>query len=105
MLPEKNRFMKGIYGWANNGREALVYFDREARVGGETKWNYWKLWNFAVDGIISSMPLRIWSYVGLFFASISFFYMIFLFIRTIFFGADVAGYPSIMCAVLFFGGI
>ena len=107
MLPEKNRFMKGLYGWVDSRKRAVVHFHREPRAQGESKWSYWKLWNFALDGItaFSSLPLRIWSYIGAVCSLFSLLYMGILFTRTLIWGTDVNGYPSIMCAVLFFGGI
>lgn len=106
-LPEKKRFMKGLYGWVGSTKQATVTFYREVRVEGTSKWNYWKLWNFALDGItsFSSLPLRVWSYVGAIISLIAMLYMVFIFIKTLILGADVNGYPSIMCCILFFGGI
>lgn len=105
-LPERTRFMKGLFAWVGY-RQAEVLYDRDPRHSGETKWNYWRLWNFAVDGIVSFSvaPLRIWSYVGITFAIFSFLYGSYLFLRTIAFGIDVPGYASLMVAVLFLGGI
>ena len=78
-----------------------------ARAAGETKWNYWKLWNFAIDGIVSgsSVPLRIWTYAGSTIALLAFLYAGFLVVRTAVYGVDVPGYASIMVAVLLLGGI
>jgi glycosyltransferase involved in cell wall biosynthesis len=106
-LPEKNRFMKGILSWASNGNTAVVEYTREAREHGESKWNYWKLWNFAIDGItaFSSWPLRVWSYVGVAVSSIAVLFMIFVFLKAIFVHSTVPGYASIMCVILFLGGI
>ncbi|PZO55629.1 MAG: glycosyltransferase [Phormidesmis priestleyi] len=105
-LPERTRFMKGLFAWVGY-RQTEVMYDREPRYSGETKWNYWRLWNFAIDGIasFSLAPLRIWSYIGLIFAAISFLYGSFLLLRTLFLGIDVPGYASLMVAVLFLGGI
>jgi glycosyltransferase involved in cell wall biosynthesis len=105
-LTERNRFMKGLYAWVGF-RQASVEIVRHARIAGTTKWRYWRLWNFALDGFtaFSTMPLRIWSYVGACIAALSFAYALFLVLRTIFFGVDVPGYASIMVAVLFMGGI
>ena len=82
-------------------------YDRAARQVGETKFNYWRLWTLAIDGITSTstLPLRVWSYLGAGIASLSLFYAVYLVIRTMFFGADVAGYPSLMVATLFLGGV
>ena len=105
-LPERTRFMKGLFAWVGY-RQAEVMYDREPRHSGNTKWNYWRLWNFAVDGIVSFSvaPLRVWSYVGMMFASISLLYGLFLLLRTVRYGSDVPGYASLMVGVLFLGGI
>jgi glycosyltransferase involved in cell wall biosynthesis len=106
LLPERTRFMKGLFAWVGF-KQASVIFDREARYKGATTWNYWKLWNFAIDGIasFSFLPLKIWSYVGLVISFISLLYASFLVIRTLILGIDVPGYASLMVAVLFLGGI
>lgn len=105
-LPERNRFMKGLFAWVGF-RQATVYFDRHPRHAGVTTWNYWRLWNLALDGItsFSSLPLRIWSYLGAGIALCAFFYASFLILRTLFFGIDLPGYASIMVTILFIGGI
>lgn len=105
-LPERTRFMKGLFAWVGF-KQTSILFDREPRHKGKTTWNYWKLWNFAIDGItsFSFAPLKIWSYIGLFISGISLFYASFLVLRTIIFGIDVAGYASTIVAVLFLGGI
>lgn len=105
-LPERNRFMKGLFAWVGFKQTSVLY-DRESRYKGGTTWNYWKLWNFAIDGItsFSFLPLKVWSYVGLLVAIPSFFYASYLVIRTLIFGVDFPGYASIMVAVLFLGGV
>ena len=105
-LPERNRFMKGLFAWVGFQQIAIEY-DRDPRHAGTTKWNYWKLWNFALDGIagFSSVPLKVWSYVGLAVSSLSFVYALYLVIRTLVAGTDVPGYASLMVAILFLGGI
>ncbi|CAN5846491.1 glycosyltransferase [soil metagenome] len=105
-LPERTRFMKGLFAWVGY-RQAEVMYDREPRHSGQTKWNYWRLWNFAIDGIasFSLAPLRMWSYVGIGFAVLSFLYGSFLLLRTLVLGIDVPGYASLMVAVLFLGGV
>jgi len=105
-LPERNRFMKGLFAWVGF-RQTSILYDRQPRHRGTTKWNYWRLWNFAIDGItsFSSIPLKIWSYIGLILSAFSFAYASFLIIRTLIRGADVPGYASLMVAVLFLGGI
>ncbi|MBD2580200.1 glycosyltransferase family 2 protein [Oscillatoria sp. FACHB-1406] len=105
-LPERTRFMKGLFAWVGF-KQTSILFDREPRLKGTTTWNYWKLWNFAIDGItsFSFVPLKIWSYIGLSISLVSLIYASFLVLRTIVFGIDVAGYASIIVAVLFLGGI
>lgn len=105
-MPEKSRFMKGLFSWVGYNQTSIL-FDRDPRYLGKTSWNYWQLWNFALDGIFSfsSLPLRIWSYVGIFVSFLSLIYASFLIIRTLVLGIDVPGYASIMVAVLFMGGI
>lgn len=105
-MPERTRFMKGMFAWAGF-KTAHIYFDRKSRKKGSTNWNYWRLWQFALDGIFSfsTLPLKIWTYVGSIIALASFVYASFLVGRTILFGVDVPGYASIMTAVLFMGGI
>lgn len=105
-MPEKSRFMKGLFSWVGY-KQTFVLFDRDPRYLGKTSWNYWQLWNFALDGIFSfsSLPLRIWSYVGVFISFLSLVYASFLVARTLMLGIDVPGYASIMVAILFMGGI
>ncbi|MCA1991774.1 MAG: glycosyltransferase family 2 protein [Coleofasciculus sp. S288] len=105
-MPERSRFMKGLFTWVGF-KQTSVLFDRPPRHKGTTKWNYWKLWNFALGGIVafSVRPLKIWSYIGIILSLIAFIYASFLIIRTLIFGADVPGYASVMVAVLFLGGI
>jgi glycosyltransferase involved in cell wall biosynthesis len=105
-LPERNRFMKGLYAWIGYSAIAVDY-RRDPRYAGETKWNYWKLWNFALEGITSftEVPLKLASYVGGFIAFFAFCYGVYIIIDTIIFGNDVAGYPSLIVSMLFLGGI
>jgi glycosyltransferase involved in cell wall biosynthesis len=105
-LPERNRFMKGLFAWVGF-RQAVVSYARPARMAGESKWGYWKLWNLALEGIfsMSTLPLRIWTYFGFLVAFLAGCYMFFIIVRTLFYGADVAGYPSLIVAILFFSGI
>jgi len=105
-LPERNRFMKGLFAWVGF-RQTGIVFDRPPRHRGATSWNYWKLWNYALDGItsFSFVPLKVWSYLGLAIALPAFFYATYLIIRTLIFGIDVPGYASLMVAILFFGGV
>jgi polyisoprenyl-phosphate glycosyltransferase len=105
-LPERTRFMKGLFAWVGFKQTALS-FDRPERRAGSTKWTYWRLWNFAIDGItsFSSVPLKIWSYVGAGVSIFAFLYALFLAGLTIVRGVVVPGYASIMVAVLFLGGV
>jgi glycosyltransferase involved in cell wall biosynthesis len=105
-MPERNRFMKGMFAWGGF-RQAAVEYDRAQRQVGRTKFNYWKLWQLALDGITSTstMPLRIWSYIGVLIAIPTLVFAAFLVIRTTLFGVDVPGYASMMVATLFFGGL
>ena len=98
--------MKGLFAWVGF-KQTAIYFDRKPRHKGGTKWNYWKLWNFALDGItsFSLLPLKVWTYVGSLISLISFLYALYLILRTLFFGIDVKGYASLMVAILFLGGI
>lgn len=106
LMPERTRFMKGLFAWVGF-RQTSIIFDRPERYRGKTTWNYWKLWNFALEGItsFSSFPLKIWGYIGILFSSLSFAFGTFLILRTLIFGVDVAGYASLMVTVLFLGGI
>ena len=105
-MPERNRFMKGLFAWAGF-RQAAVSYHREERKVGRTKYNYWKLWTLAVDGITSAstVPLRVWSYLGGAVALGALGYAIFIVIRTLTSGIEVPGYASMMVAVLFLGGL
>jgi len=105
-LPERTRFMKGLFAWVGF-KQASIAFDRQPRHAGETKWSYWRLWNFALDAItsFSSLPLKIWSYIGVACSLFAFLFALFLIGLKIFRGVDLPGYPSLMVAVLFFGGV
>ncbi|QNN64791.1 glycosyltransferase family 2 protein [Sphingomonas rhizophila] len=105
-MPERNRFMKGLFAWAGF-KQTSVGYHRVERAVGTTKFNYWKLWTLAIDGLTSAStaPLRIWSYLGGFVALFALAYAIFIIIRTIFFGIEVPGYASMMTAILFLGGL
>lgn len=106
MCQERTRFMKGIFAWVGF-KTATVYFDREERAAGNTSWNYWSLWKFALDGIFafSTLPLKIWTYIGSFISLFAFLYAGFLTIRVFLVGTSVPGYTSIMVVMLFLGGI
>lgn len=105
-LPERQRFMKGLFSWVGF-RTAYVDYARGARAVGSTKFPGWKLWNFAIEGFtsFSTAPLRIWTYVGLAGAACTALYGTAILIRTLVFGVDVPGYASLLLAVLFFGSL
>ena len=105
-MPERNRFMKGLFAWGGF-KQAAVYYDRAERKVGRTKFNYIKLWKLAIDGLTSAStaPLRVWSYIGFGIAAIAMLYALFLIGRVVLYGIDVAGYASMMVAVLFLGGV
>ena len=105
-LPERTRFMKGLFAWLGF-RQTSVHYSRPERAAGTTKWNYWKLWNFALEGILSfsTLPLRIWTYIGVLVSAFAGTYALIIIGKTLFFGQDVAGYPSLMVAILFFSGV
>jgi len=105
-LPERNRFMKGLFAWVGFKQTSILY-DRPQRYKGVTKWNYRRLWRLAIDGItsFSFLPLKVWSYIGLSLSLLAFIYASFLIIRTLILGIDVPGYASLMVAVLFLGGV
>jgi len=106
LLREQHRFMKGLYAWIGYPQVA-VYYRRDPRFAGETKWNYWRLWNFALEGITSFSigPLKIATYAGLVTAFGAFGYAAFIIYKTLVYGDPVRGYPSLMVAVLFLGGV
>jgi polyisoprenyl-phosphate glycosyltransferase len=105
-LREQHRFMKGLFAWVGY-KQIAVDYERDPRIAGETKFNYWKLWNFALEGITSFTiaPLKIATYVGLTTAFIALLYAIFIIYKTVFFGDAVRGYPSLMVSILFLGGL
>jgi polyisoprenyl-phosphate glycosyltransferase len=87
--------------------QTTVTYARPARQAGATKWRYWKLWNFALDGLLSftTLPLRVWTYVGLAVATTALAYASFIIVRTLIFGVDVPGYASLVVMFLFFNGL
>ena len=105
-LPERRRFMKGIYGWVGF-KQATVPYEREPRSAGTSAWTYWRLWNFALDGVtsFSTLPLRLWTYVGLSVFALSsaltlFFLTLFILGRVI-----IPGFYWIVLLILFFGAL
>lgn len=105
-LPERQRFMKGIFAWVGF-KTVTIDYTRAPRVSGKTKFTGWKLWNFALEGITSftTIPLRIWTYIGLIGAFLSALYACFIIFRTLISGVDVPGYASLLVAVLFMGSM
>lgn len=105
-LPEHQLFMKGVLSWAGFNTVVIEY-DRAERVAGTSKFNGWKLWNLALEGItsFSTVPLRLWTYIGSGISLFAIFYAIYMVLDKIFFGNSVPGYPSLMTAILFLGGV
>lgn len=105
-LPERNLFMKGLLSWVG-GKTAIVEYIRAERSAGETKFNGWKLWNLALEGItsFSTAPLRVWTYIGVLVAGFAFIYGTYMLFDKLFFGNPVPGYPSLLVSILFLGGI
>ena len=105
-LREQHRFMKGLFAWIGFPSKP-IYYSREARVAGATKWNYWNLLNLAIEGItsFSTAPLKVASYLGLCVACIALFFVAIVIWKTIMYGESVQGYPSMMVVILFLGGV
>jgi len=103
---ESERYTKGMFSWIGFNKKEILY-NRDERAAGDTKWNYFKLINLAIDGITSftTAPLRISTFLGIIVSVIAFLYLIILVIRTIVFGTDLGGYPSTMAVILFLGGV
>lgn len=103
---ERNRFMKGVFSWVGF-EQTTVSYERAPRAAGTTKWKYWKLWNFALDGLTTSTtaPLRVWSYIGLGVALCAIAYALFIVGRTLMLGVDVPGYASLMTLILTLGAL
>ncbi len=105
-MPERHRYMKGLYAWIGFPQKAVPYV-RKPRVAGSTHWNYWRLWNFALEGItsFSALPLKVATYLGILTSGASFIYGSYFLLRTLFLGNPVPGYPSLVMIILFLGGI
>lgn len=105
-LPERIRFVKGLFAWIGMPRAEIEY-DRAPRAAGSSSWSYWRLWNFALDGLLShsSAPLRVWTYGGAAIALAALAFAVYRIVRTLVYGVDVPGYASIMVAILFIGGV
>ncbi|NIE76420.1 glycosyltransferase family 2 protein [Pantoea sp. Tr-811] len=105
-LPEQQLFMKGVLSWVGF-RTVIVEYDRPERVAGNSKFSFWRLWNLALDGItsFSTVPLRLWSYVGAGVSLFAFAFAVYMLVDKMLHGNDLPGYPSIMTAILFLGGV
>ena len=105
-LRERQRFMKGLFAWVGYPQVAVDY-ERAPRVAGHSKFDYWRLWNFALEGItgFSTAPLRVGTYIGLASALMAFGYGVWIVFRTLVWGDPVAGWPTMMAVVLFLGGV
>ncbi len=105
-FPERSRFMKGLFAWIGYPTREIEY-DRDGRHAGESKWNYWRLWNFALEGItsFSVVPLKAASYVGFLTALAAFAYGVYVIGKTLLYGDPVRGYPTLIVVVLFLGGL
>lgn len=105
-LREQHRFMKGLFAWIGYPQKGIPY-QRDPRFAGRTKWGYWRLWNFALDGITSftTTPLKWATYLGLATAFGSFAYAVEIILQKLLYGNPVKGYPSLMVVMLFLGGV
>jgi polyisoprenyl-phosphate glycosyltransferase len=105
-LPERNRFMKGLFAWVGF-HQVTIEYDRAGRAAGVSKWPYWRLWNLALEGItaFSTAPLKVATYIGIVSALFAFFYGFYFFVKTLILGDVVAGFPSLMIIILFLGGL
>jgi glycosyltransferase involved in cell wall biosynthesis len=105
-LPERERFSKGLFSWVGY-KSIAVPFTRATRAAGKTKWNYWKLWNFALGGFTASttLPLKLWTYFGVIISLAAFIFALWTAYKKIVFGNPVSGYTSLMVAILFFSGV
>lgn len=105
-LPERQRFMKGLFAWVGF-KTVTVNYERKARAAGSSKFSGWKLWNFALEGVtsFSNVPIKVWTYIGGFGAAMTFFYATFIVLRTLILGVDVPGYASLLVAILFLGSL
>lgn len=105
-MSEVNRFSKGIFGWVGF-KTKWIEFENVERVAGETKWSFWKLFLYSIDGIVafSTAPLAIASIAGILFCGLAFLALLFIFIRALAWGDPVAGWPSMVCIILLVGGV
>jgi hypothetical protein len=104
--PERTRFFKGLAAHVGFSR-TVVHYDRPCREHGRSAWGYWKLWNLAIEGItgLSTLPLRVWTYIGAAVALSAFAWAAFIVLRTLIFGVVTPGYASMLAAILFLGGV
>lgn len=105
-LRERHRFMKGLFGWVGF-RQTAIEYQRDARIAGRSKFDFWRLWNFALEGItsFSSAPLRIATYLGVLTALLAFFYAVWIVAKALLWGDPVAGWPTMMTVILLLGGV
>lgn len=105
-LRERHRFMKGLFGWVGFAQVAIPY-QRGPRVAGQSKFNAWRLWNFALEGItsFSTAPLRLATYIGVITACVAFVFAVWIIVKAALWGDPVAGYPTMMSVILFLGGV
>jgi len=105
-LRERHRFMKGLFGWIGF-EQASIPYQREARLAGNSKFNFWRLWNFALEGItsFSTAPLRLATYLGVLTALLTFAYAMWIVLKALLWGDAVAGWPTMMAVILFLGGV
>jgi glycosyltransferase involved in cell wall biosynthesis len=105
-LPERQRFMKGLFAWVGFKTTSIDYMV-EPRHSGNSSFNGWKLWNFALEGLtsFSSAPLRVWTYLGGLISFLAFAHALWIVVKTLLYGADLPGYASLLTAILFLGGV
>jgi glycosyltransferase involved in cell wall biosynthesis len=105
-LPESRRFMKGLFAWVGF-HTTYIDYSRPNRVAGSSKFNGWRLWNFALEGVtsFSTGTLRVWTYLGVMVSLLSFLFAVFVAMKVLIYGIDIPGYASLMVAVTFLGGL
>jgi hypothetical protein len=105
-MPERTRFMKGLFAWIGF-EQVTIEYDRQPRAAGTSKWRYWRLWNLALEGItgFSTAPLKAASYAGMFSAVAALIYAVYFLIKTLTVGDPVSGFPTLIVTMLFLGGI
>lgn len=105
-MPEHTRFMKGLYAWVGF-RQVSIPYEVAPRAAGETKFNVFRLWRLAIDGITSftSVPLKVWTFMGMLVAVFALLYGLLFIVKTLVLGIDVPGYPSLIVAIMFFSGV